>query len=321
MKRLLSRSNEFLIGMISLVAILIVSCKQRDDYPDFSGLEAEAPVEDIIPPDNNMTPLVQKIKDGAPFYKTFLIDSTISIANGVEYYHTRFINSLDQKVSMHIVELDLNKANILLSSLTPYDDYLFGSQQLPEMMQMNQETIAGDILVGIVGDGSTPTGTFVKKGRVIKTNTSRTIPYIGVKKGSNDIAIANSPDATKFPVPAIVPTEFTSLIAGVNWMLYLGTDVVYTTTTTVARTAVGFTLDKKIYCISVDGVNDFSAGISLNNMRTIFKALACNNAFYVNGSASNALAVKQGDKWILKSIPQTGVAPAVGTGIGFVMKK
>jgi len=44
----------------------------------------------------------------------------------------------------------------------------------------------------------------------------------------------------------------------------------YTTTTTIARTSIGFTPDmQKIYCIAVD---DFSAGIMLNSQRAMFRA-------------------------------------------------
>jgi|GEM_PF-5800534 len=65
---------------------------------------------------------------------------------------------------------------------------------------------------------------------------------------------------------------------------------------------------QKIYCIAVDGVEDFSAGIMLNSKRMVFKALSCNQAFYTRGSGFNALA--------LAEKPPAGINYA----IGFVVK-
>lgn len=305
-----------------IVGMIFSSCKQRDDYPDFSNLEPPVVEEDIIPTDNDILPITQRIKSNAPFLKTFLLDSNKTVTTGIEYTHIRFLNDLDQKVSMHIVEMDQSKKKVSMVALSPFDDYLYSTQQLPEMMKMNQETLSSKLMVGIVGDNhsaGTPTGTYVKKGRVIKTNTSLTLPYIGMKKGSSEILFLNSPNTTDFPVPAIVPSEYSNLIAGQNWMLFNGVDVVYTTTTTVARTAIGMTADKqKLYAISVDGVNDFSAGISLNNFRTIFKALGCSVAFFTSGSATNAIAVREQDNFVLKNKP-AATLPVVANAIGFVV--
>lgn len=305
-----------------IVGMIFSSCKQRDDYPDFSNLEPPVVEEDIIPADNDILPITQRIKSNAPFLKTFLLDSNKTVTTGIEYTHIRFLNDLDQKVSMHIVEMDQSKKKVSMVALSPFDDYLYSTQQLPEMMKMNQETLSSKLMVGIVGDNhsaGTPTGTYVKKGRVIKTNTSLTLPYIGMKKGSSEILFLNSPNTTDFPVPAIVPSEYSNLIAGQNWMLFNGVDVVYTTTTTVARTAIGMTADKqKLYAISVDGVNDFSAGISLNNFRTIFKALGCSVAFFTSGSATNAIAVREQDNFVLKNKP-AATLPVVANAIGFVV--
>lgn len=305
-----------------MLGLILSSCKQRDDYPDFSNLEPPVIEEDIIPTDNDVLPITQRIKNSAPFLKTFLMDSTQNVTAGIDYSHIRFLNDLDQKVSMHIVEMDQSKKKVSMVTLSPYDDYLYTTQQLPEMMKMNQETLSSKLMVGIVGDNhssGTPTGSYVKKGRVIKTSTSLTLPYIGVKKGSSEILFLNSPNATTNPVPAIVPAEYSSLIAGQNWLLFNGIDVIYTTTTTVARTAIGMTADKqKLYAITVDGVNAFSAGISLNNFRTIFKALGCNMAFFTSGSTTNALSVREQDDFILKNKPAAGL-PVVANAIGFVV--
>lgn len=313
--------------MASLGVILALgSCKQRDDYPDFSNIEPPKVVEDIIPSDNSILPISQKIMSGTTFVSTFLIDSNVVVAPGVEYTHFRFMNNLDQKTSIHIVEIDRSKANIGLTSLSPYDDYLYATQQLPEMMAMNQETLAGDLAVGLVGgahSSGNPTAAFVVRGRLTKANTSRTLPYIGTKKIGTDIDILNSPNSTTYPAPAIVFTDYYSLIGGASWLTYQGNDILITSTAT-ARSGLGMTADKqKIYLLAVDGVNAFSAGVSTNNFIQLFKALGCTNSFYTNGGTSNALAIRQGKDFVLKNFPATtnGQPAAIANGIGFVIKK
>lgn len=318
----------FKAGLVSLLltSLCVVSCKQRDDYPDFSKKEPPKKVEDVIPPDNKMEPITEKIKNGTAFLKTFLLDSSVNIQAGFDYTHIRFLNSIDQKVSMHIVEIDLSRPGVSMQTLSPYDDYLYVVQPIVGMLQYNQKTAEGKLIVGLVGDafsGATPTGSYVKAGRVIKTNVSKILPYVGVKKGSQVIEVLNSPNATTFPATEIVPSQYKSLVAGQNWMLYKGYEVIYTTTTTVARTGLGFTQDmKKAYVITVDGVNDFSAGIALNNMREVFKSLGCYHAFFTNGSASNSLAVwneKKSD-WLDKNFPQSGTFGSIANGIAFYQK-
>lgn len=306
--------------------LVINACKQRDDYPDFSNIEPPKEEEDVIRPDNNILAISQKLLNEVPFVKDFLVDSSVNVAAGVEYVHFRFINNLDQKTSVHIVELDKSKANISMVSLSPYDDYLYSTQLLPEMTLMNQETVSDQLVASIVGgahSSGNPTAAFAKKGRLIKTNTSSTIPYIGVKKGSSEIEILNSPNATTYPVPAIVFNNYFSLVGGTSWLIFNGVEITATSTAT-ARSGIGMSADKqKIYLISVDGVNDFSAGISTDNFIKIFKALGCSVAFYTNGGTASSLAVRQNENFILRNIPSTtNKMPAtVANGVGFVVKK
>lgn len=281
-----------------LVTLGLSNCKERDDYPSFDGNDEEEIWEDIIPADDEMSVITGRIKEGAPFFKTFLADSTKVIQSGIEYTHIRFINSLDQKMSMHVVEIDRSKGNFTLQALSPFGDYLYTtSQKLPEMMKMNESKVSGKLVAAITGGSVTsgkPTGNYVQNGRVVATSTSLTVPTVGVRKDNSNIEVRNTYDVAVYPVDAIVPADYSQLIPGTNWMLYYGNEAIYTTTTTVARTSIGFSEDmSKIYLISVDGVeNDFSAGIMLNNLRTIYAALDCYSAFYTGGSTSNALSVR-----------------------------
>lgn len=315
-----------------LLVIGVNGCTVRDDYPVFEEEEEEV-LEDIIPVDNDISPITQKIKDGTTYFKTFLIDSTKSVVTGVEYTHVRYVSNIDQRVSMHIVEIDRNKGDFNIQALSPFGDYLYAtSQELPEMMKMNEKFVSNDkqIVAAIVGGtigtsvAGKPSYSYVQNGRVISTNTTLTYPAVGVTKANGEIKVLNTYNNTTYPVTAIVPANYSQLISGTNWMLYYGNEAVYTTATKVARTAIGFTPDmKKIYLIAVDGVNTFSDGITLNDFRLVYKALGCNSAFYTNGSATNALAIKSPSNvkhgYDLKTIAAT--APTVPFAIGIVGKK
>lgn len=310
---------------------MMISCEVRDDYPTFEPKEEEI-IEDIIPADNDITPLTQKIIDGTSFFKTFLLDSTQSIHVGIEYTHIRFLDEFDRKVSMHVLEIDRSKVNVTIQGLSPFGDYLYHvTQILPEMMEMNEPKMNGTLIAAIPGGAITtgqPSSTHVQNGRVIVERPNKVLPMVGVRKDNGAIEVLNSPSTTTYPVPVVNVEEYSQIIGGTNWMLYDGDDVTYTTTTTVARTSIGFTPDmQKIYCIAVDGVNDFSAGIMLNSKRTIFKALGCDNAFYTNGSATNSLGVRVpsksgrfGYEYVLKNFPQSGEPGGINYAIGFVVE-
>lgn len=312
--------NKKRVAFLLMTLLSLAACKQRDDYPDFSNLKPPVVPEDIIPQDNDMTALSKKIQAKVPYFKTFLVDSTIMINPGIEYTHLRFLNNLDQKISVHIVEMDKSKAALQMETLSPYNDYLYSTQGLPEMMGMGQESIKGKLVVGIVGDNhssGTPSGSYVKNGRVIKVNPSFTLPHIGVKKGSKDILFLNSPTAT---VASIVPAEYQSLIAGQNWLIYGGVDINNTLTTVRSSSGIGVSADnQKLYCITVDGVNDFSAGVNLNNFRELFKAMDCHTAFYTNGTASSSLAIRIDNYIMLKNFPQSGAPIGIANAVGFVV--
>ncbi|GAA4134390.1 hypothetical protein GCM10022216_07340 [Sphingobacterium kyonggiense] len=302
------------------------SCKVRDDYPEFDPPVEEVPVKDTIPPDDIKTAWIQRIMDNTTYIKTFQMDTTQTIAPGFEYVHTRFINKENLSISMHILEIDMSKTKVTMQTLTPYNDYLFSAQHLPEMIPFNQVSAEGKIIAAINGDAATsnePTGSYVKFGRVMKKNTSKTRPYIGVRKGSDKIEFFNSPDATKYPVPEIDYTQIKHLVGGSYFLLYKGNNV-STTSSGAARIAVGITQDEsKIYLVATDGVvANFSAGVALDDLRDIMRALGCYTAMQPTSGNVTSLTVldvlSKEQQWIKKNItPALAAAPS---GIGFVVK-
>ena len=302
------------------------SCKVRDDFPEFGEPVEEEPEEDIIPPDNQMTPMIQSIKDKTTYLKVFQMDTTQTISPGVEYLHARFINREDVPVSIHIMELDISNPKLTMQALTPYNENMFAVQNLPEMVKFNQKTAEGKLLAAINGDAVTsgePTGSFVKFGKVLKTNTSRTRPYIGVKKGSDVIQFFNSPDVAKYPTTAINLAEIKHLIGGSYFLLYNGDDV-STSSSGAARIAVGINqASTKLYLMAADGViANFSAGVALNDLRDMMRAIGCYTAMQPTSGNLTAMTVldvlNPEQSWINKNFTSTPTGTT--NGIGFVLK-
>jgi len=329
---MIMKKNLYKILKISLLFVSLLylqtACKERDDYPKFEDEVEEPPVEDIIPPDNSPTVQFKRIMDNTTYVKTFQMDTTYSPRAGVEYIHARFISNLDLPISMHILEIDLTKANVTMQVLSPYNDYLYATQHIHDMVSFNQATSEGEIIAATTGDANssaTAGGGYVKFGRVIQQltgSTAQTRPHIGVRKGSSVIEIFNSPNQTTYPTDPINYSQMKHLVGGANWLVF-NNDLIGTGDARAVRNAVGLTQDgQKVYVVTVDGiVANFSEGIGLGDLAKVMQALGCYKAFQPVSGNSTSLVLKQpGDPksdWIRKNILQTYAGGY--TGIGFVL--
>gem|GEM_PF-226174 len=314
-------------GSMAMLALLsLYSCKERDDYPSFDEPVEEVVDQDVLPEDNQKTALVERIMGKTNYIKTFQMDTTQSVAPGFEYYHLRFISKDDVPISLHIVEIDQTKAKATMQSLSPYNDYLYSAQLLPEMIEFNQQGASGNIIAAMSGDVATsnvPSGSYVKFGRVIKSSNDRTKPYLGVKKGSDKIEFFNTPDTLLYPKPPIDLTQVKHLIGGSNFLLYQGNQGTGSAPL-AARGAIGISQDEsKIYLVSVDGVlADYSVGITYDDLGTFMKALGCYTAMENGAGNTNSLAVvdilNPELAWIQKN--RVSIFSGASNAIGFVVK-
>ena len=314
-------------GFIAMLTLLtLFSCKERDDYPSFDDPIEEETNQDVLPEDNQKTALVESVMGKTDYIKTFQMDTTQTVAPGFEYYHLRFISRDDVPISLHIVEIDQSIAKATMQALSPYNDYLYAAQLLPEMIEFNQQGTSGNIIAAMSGDVSAsnvPVGSYVKFGRVIKRNSDKIRPYIGVKKGSDKIEFFNTPDSVLYPVDPIDLSQVKHLIGGSNFLLYKG-DQGTVSSPFAARGAIGITQDEsKIYLVSVDGVlADYSVGITYDDLRDFMKALGCYTAMENGSGNTNSLTVVDILNPELAWIQKNRVLTFSGTSnaIGFVVK-
>lgn len=315
-----------------VVGILLNACKRRDDYPKFEIVE-EDEEEDIIPKDDVMSPITKLVIDNTNLIGKFQMDSTTKLDEGFEHTHIRFLNKVDEPISLHILEVDLSRSTISVLALSPYNDILFSAQYLAEMAEFNERRTDGKLLAAINGDVNTstqPTGSFIWFGKKLKTTStsevSNTRPFFAVKKDGTYF-IGNRP-SDEVPLDPYNLDEISHLVSGANWLLYKGEQINYTSETVIARTAIGLSLDaKKAYCIVVDGgIPSFSIGISLNELSGVMKAIGATDAFYTNGNTSSSLVLREEgyDKkavWKLKNRPSNKLGTPVVNGIGFLLTK
>jgi exopolysaccharide biosynthesis protein len=65
---------------------------------------------------------------------------------------------------------------------------------------------------------------------------------------------------------------------------------------TAARTAIGITSDQHLLmiCVAGKGQNEFSSGITLNELADLLKELGCRDALNLDGGTSTSMAIKEG---------------------------
>ncbi len=326
--------NSLCASVLFGLLLSLVSCKQRDDYPVFERKEPVVTVPEVIPPDNEIGALVKKIMDKTDIISIFKLDSTTALADGIKRTHVRYVNKLNQAMSMQILEVDLSKTNIGVTALSPFDDYLFTVQTLGDMAKYNEGRAGGKIIAAVNGDvvtSSAPTGSFIFKSRQLKTTTttatSNTRPFLGVKKNGS-VFVGNKP-STSSPMDEYNLNDLASLVSGGTWLLYRGDTVTSATETVQANTAVGLNAGRNyLYAVVVDGgTNAFSVGITYNDLGKIMAAIGSSDAFVTNGGTASVMVERAESEgrssllsWKVVNRPIALAGGASANGIGFVLK-
>lgn len=326
--------NKLCITASFYLLLSLVACKQRDDYPVFEQREPVVATPEVIPPDNEIGTLVKKIMDKTDIISIFKLDSTTTLADGMKRTHVRYVNKLNQAMSMQILEVDLSKSNVKVAALSPFDDYLFTVQTMADMAKYNEGRSEGKVIAAINGDvvtSSAPTGSFIFRSRLLKTTTttatSNTRPFLGVKKDGS-VFVGNKPSESS-SMDAYNLNDLASLVSGGTWLLYKGAAVASTTTTVQANTAVGLNADKNyLYAVVVDGgTNAFSVGITYNDLGKIMQSIGASDAFVTSGGAASVMvqrvesdALTGGLSWKVVNKPVAAAGGSSANGIGFVLK-
>lgn len=319
----LKKAARFLLGISVFTSVFAVSCVDRDDYPTFDPPAVEQ--EEVLPPDADMTATTKLIMEKSTLIGKFQLDSTKQLADGIVHTHIRFLNRLEQPVSMHVLEVDLTKSTVAARAISPYNHLLYTLQSLTEMARDNH-TAESKIVAAINGDSFTastgePTGSYYKDGVARKVNTSVLIPYFAVLKDGK-VVIGNKPKADD--VAAVVDVaQVQQLISGKEWLLFDHKAVSLVSTTVEARTILGLTPAGKLFVLVVDGAQaKFSVGATLADMQSTIQALGAKTAFSLDGGTSASLVkyFPESQKWQLLNNPTIKGGRTLANGIGFTAK-
>ncbi|MCS4224933.1 phosphodiester glycosidase family protein [Sphingobacterium sp. BIGb0165] len=316
--------------MFVLFLISFVSCKKRDDYPKFDDKKEGLVPEDVIPPDDKIEKITQKIMNQADVVGVFQMDSTVSLADGLERTHIRFLNKLNQPTSIQILEIDLKK-KIVPYVMSSFDDHLYVAQPVSDMAKYNEVSSGGEILAAING-ATTATYSYIKNGRKINISTTsgkeKTRPFFAVQ--SDGVAyIGNCFDTLQFNFEPYDINKFKGLISGTGWLQYRGSVIVSTSAVVQANTALGLSSDRStLYAVVVDGANSsFSVGVTFNDLARIMKAIGSYDAFVVNSGGASVMAQRQLSagsvglaSWNIVNKPPVSMIGSLN-GVGFVKMK
>ncbi|MEI2270766.1 phosphodiester glycosidase family protein [Sphingobacterium sp. ML3W] len=316
--------------MFVLFLISFVSCKKRDDYPKFDDKKEELVPEDVIPPDNKIEQITQRIIDQADVVKVFQMDSTIQLADGLTRTHIRFLNKLNQPTSIQILEIDLNK-KIVPYVMSSFDDHLYVAQPISDMAKYNEVSSGGEVLAAINGASAT-TFSYIKNGRKINISTTsgkqKTQPFFAVQFDGKPY-IGNCFDTVQFEFEPYDVNRFKGLISGTEWLQYRGAVIKSTSAVVQANTALGLSSNKStLYAVVVDGINSsFSVGITFNDLAWVMKAIGAYDAFVVNSGGTSVMTQRKLSQdpngqtvWDVVNKPPLNMVNTIN-GIGFVKTK
>lgn len=320
--------------MLCLASISILySCKQRDDYPSFDDEVIETTPTDSIPDDKEMEPVTKTIMDRTDLIKKFQVDSSVTLTTGLVRTHIRYLNKLDQPVSVQLLKADLSTNAVFPTIMSAFDDYLYVSQPIGDMAKYNEKRSGGEILAAINGALSAAYS-YIKNGRQINVSTTniktkeKTRPFFAIRKDGTAY-IGNCVDTTKFAFEPYDLNQFGGLVSGTDWVRYRGHSVISTSEIVQATTAIGLSSNKKtLYALVVDGGNvNFSVGMANNDVATLMAALDVYDGFVLNSGATSVMVQKTFTTdnlnpivWNTVTKPLTIGGAASISGIGFVRR-
>lgn len=316
--------------MLALFFTSFVSCKKRDDYPKFNEKKEEIVPDDIIPPDNKIEKITQKIMNQADVIGVFQMDSTVTLADGLQRSHIRFLNKLNQPTSIQILEIDLKK-KIVPYVMGAFDDNLYVAQPIPDMAKYNEASSSGELLAAING-ATVATYSYIKNGRKINISTTsgkeKTRPFFAVQFDGTSF-IGNCFDTVQFNFEPYDINRFKGLISGTGWLQYRGAVIVSTSAVVQANTALGLSSDKStLYAVVVDGASgSFSVGMTFNDLARVMKSIGSYDAFVLNSGNASVMTQRQFSAgsvgqtvWNVVNRPPASMVGSLN-GVGFVKMK
>ncbi|MFD2554384.1 phosphodiester glycosidase family protein [Sphingobacterium tabacisoli] len=323
-------SLKYTLGLGIIGCLLIGGCKQRDDYPEFDReayfKASQEKDKEII--DTQKSWYVTTLEDSKnKMFKSFISDTTWTLSEGVEYAKIVFIDGLDQRQMIHVVQADIKNPKVKVVSMSAYGVAL-NNRQVLDQMTADNEGIGGKILASINGDNMSTSTTntygittngFVYYDKVMKavasTNANKLIPYLGVKK-SGEVFLGNSPNITTYPTTWVEQSELVHQVSGPTWLMYGPNNTNTASTSVLARSIVGVNQDEsKLFFVVLEGNRpNVSVGMGLPNMATLLRGWGMYKGFMPYYSQYGQMTIRQEDSKGKTTFPLVN-APTTSAGV------
>ena len=248
--------------------------------------------------------------------------SRIKLHQYVEYSTLRFKTASGSFQSIFIISADLSKPGVGLSTLMPDNNTLFKTQTVRQMAQ--KRTNDGQkVLVAVNGDffdwspvEGRPWGPVVIEGNIVKNYLKAGInsSYIGVRKnGTLALGMARSLTASDY-------AGFQNLVGAGETILYSDKlRRIYNDTDRHPRTMAGFTDDRMMYLIVVDGRrSDYAAGMTLDELSRIMGSLDVSFATNLDGGGSSTMVINQNNSLAVTNRYTDATERAIANAVAIV---
>ncbi len=239
----------------------------------------------------------KKIIEKSGFVNRVVSQTSSSIHPDIEYTKLQFENGSGARYSLFALRVDASKANVSLTTLMPDNATQFGLQTVKTMAE-RRDAAGGKIVAAVNADffdwspvAGRPWGPVVVEGTIVKNFAKEGVggtTYFGVKKdGSFSIDVASSLSTADY-------NSFSNMAGGGTNLLYLnGTPRIYNDAVREPRTMIGYTSDKKVYLVVVDGrQSGYSVGMTIDELVAVMGSLGINSATNLDGGGSSTMVLK-----------------------------
>ncbi len=214
---------------------------------------------------------------------------TSAIGPGVQLRQVHFPHLLGLPQFVSVIEADLNADGVLIDIVQPDSGRMLTSE-----LALTHDAVAAVNGSFFEADG-TPSIFFQDNGQVIREDNDERIRFV------EDGAVATEHDGDAAVVRRSLAiwqpsTSFTDVLATGPMLVWDGEltdqETIGFNLTHHPRTAAGITSDNQLVLVTVDGRNAQSAGLTINELALLMRALGCEYAVNLDGGGSTTMWIR-----------------------------
>lgn len=276
----------------SEIAYQTLHLPQQDAIDTFAAPKQTIP---FLTPYASLT--AKKIVEKSGFVNRVISQTSSDIHPDIEYTKLQFQNGSGAPYSLFALRLDMDKGNAALTTLMPDNATQFGLQTVKTMAE-RRDAAGGKIIAAVNADffdwspvAGRPWGPVVVEGTVVKNFIKDGVgvtTYFGVKNdGTLSIDLVSSLSLSDY-------NSYSNMAGGGTNLLYLqGVPRIYNDVVREPRTMIGYTADKKVYLVVVDGrQSGYSVGMTIDELVAVMGSLGINSATNLDGGGSSTMVLK-----------------------------